>query len=258
MYKAAYYPHNIHFVMVSAQMGGDAQDRDRRRREARRRGAGRGGPGSSPIMQPVKASPYTTHAPVQRCRRRSWRCQAPPDDLVLVTDDVPLRARGRLRAQAATPSAAQVEIDALAAHRARTPTSSRSTPGACRRRRSCRPRAWSRPAASPTPHGDLDGAAKAYEEAIAIEDGLATPSRRTGTTRCASRSASVRLRQGRLDDAEKAFRESLARVRNNGWALAGLVEVDKRQGDAKAEQTARASFERAWFGAKEGPDLARL
>ena len=25
MYKAAYYPHNIHFVMVSAQMGGDAK-----------------------------------------------------------------------------------------------------------------------------------------------------------------------------------------------------------------------------------------
>ena len=69
---------------------------------------------------------------------------------------------------------------------------------------------------------------------------------------------SVRLRQGRLDDAEKAFRESLARVRNSGWALAGLVEVAKRRGDAKAEQTARASFERAWFGAKEGPDLSRL
>ena len=36
LYKAAYYPHNIHFVMVSAQMGGDGQDRDRSRRQARR------------------------------------------------------------------------------------------------------------------------------------------------------------------------------------------------------------------------------
>ena len=43
LYKAAYYPHNIHFVMVSAQMGGDGEDRDRRGREARRVGAGRAG-----------------------------------------------------------------------------------------------------------------------------------------------------------------------------------------------------------------------
>jgi hypothetical protein len=36
MYKAAYYPHNIHFVMVSAQMGGDGGPR-LSRRQARRR-----------------------------------------------------------------------------------------------------------------------------------------------------------------------------------------------------------------------------
>ena len=46
----------------------------------------------------------------------------------------------------------------------------------------------------------------------------------------------VRLRQGRLAEAETALRDSLARVRNNGWALAGLAEVYKRKGDARAEQ----------------------
>ena len=69
---------------------------------------------------------------------------------------------------------------------------------------------------------------------------------------------SVRLRQGRLDDAEKAFRESLARVRNNGWALAGLAETYKRKGDAKAEAATRRALERTWFGDKAGPDVTKL
>ena len=69
---------------------------------------------------------------------------------------------------------------------------------------------------------------------------------------------SVRLRQGKLEAAETAFRESLVRVRNNGWALAGLAETYKRKGDAAAEAKARAALARAWFGDKAGPDLGRL
>ena len=94
--------------------------------------------------------------------------------------------------------------------------------------------------------------------AIAIEDGLAYTEPPYWYYPVRQSLGGVRLRQGRLDDAERAFRDSLARVRNNGWALAGLAEVAKRRGDAKAEQTARASFQQAWFGAKEGPDLSRL
>jgi Tfp pilus assembly protein PilF len=68
----------------------------------------------------------------------------------------------------------------------------------------------------------------------------------------------VRLRQGKLEEAEKAFRESLAKVRNNGWALAGLAETYKRMGNAKAEKRTRAAMAQTWFGDKAGPDLARL
>jgi Tfp pilus assembly protein PilF len=68
---------------------------------------------------------------------------------------------------------------------------------------------------------------------------------------------SVYLRQGKLDDAEKALRDSLARVRSNGWALAGLAEVYKRKGEAKAEATARKAYGRAWLGGA-APDIGRL
>jgi tetratricopeptide (TPR) repeat protein len=106
--------------------------------------------------------------------------------------------------------------------------------------------------------GNLDAAAKAYEDAIFIEDSLAYMEPPYWYYPIRQSLGSVRLRQGKLDDAEKAFRDSLARVRNNGWAFAGLAEVYKRQGNARAERATRAKLTRVWFGPKAGPDLARL
>jgi len=106
--------------------------------------------------------------------------------------------------------------------------------------------------------GDLDGAAKAYEEAIAIEDMLPYTEPPFWYYPVRQSLGSVRLQQGKLDDAEKAFRDSLVRVRSNGWALAGLAEVYRRKGDAKSESDTRRRFANAWFGPKKGPDPGRL
>jgi len=106
--------------------------------------------------------------------------------------------------------------------------------------------------------GDLDAAGQSYEAAVQIEDTLAYMEPPYWYYPVRQSLGSVRLRQGRLDDAEKAFRDSLARVRSNGWALAGLAEVYHRKGDATAEAATRQRFARAWFGAADGPDLARL
>jgi len=254
MYKAAYYPHNIHFVMVSAQMGGDAKTAIAAAEKL---------DASMPIeavqafavMQPVKASPYATHAQFSDADT-ILKLKAPPDDLVLVRTMYHY-ARAVAFASRKDAAGAQVEIDTLAR---------------IERDADFKPfEPWGLPAKPivqtavlvargrlADAGGDLEGAATAYESAIAIADGLAYYEPPFWYYPVRQSLGSVRLRQGRLDDAEKAFRESLARVRNSGWALAGLVEVAKRRGDAKAEQTARASFERAWFGAKEGPELSRL
>jgi predicted Zn-dependent protease len=105
--------------------------------------------------------------------------------------------------------------------------------------------------------GDLPGAAKAYEEAIAVEDALAYMEPPYWYYPIRQSLGSVYLRQGKLDAAEKALRDSLGRVRSNGWALAGLAEVYKRKGDAKAEASARQAYRRAWLGGA-APDIARL
>lgn len=106
--------------------------------------------------------------------------------------------------------------------------------------------------------GDLDAAAAALEAAVKIEDGLSYTEPPDWYYPVRQSLGAMRLRQGRLDEAGAALRESLARVRNNGWALAGLAEVYKRKGDAKAEQATRAALKKTWFGPAEGPALSRL
>ena len=77
MYRGAYYPHNIHFVMVSALMGGDG----RTALEA----AGKLDKSISPellkgfpSLQPVKAAPYFSHVQFSS-----------PDTLVALPDPGP-------------------------------------------------------------------------------------------------------------------------------------------------------------------------
>ena len=254
MYKAAYYPHNIHFVMVSAQMGGDAKTAIDAAEKL---------DASMPdevvqafaVLQPVKASPYTTHAQFSDAET-ILKLKAPADDMVLVKTMYHY-ARAVAFASRRDAIDAQIEIDTLAAIERDADFKPFEPWGVPAKEivQTARLVAEGRVADA---NGDLDAAAGAYEKAIAIADGLAYTEPPYWYYPVRQSLGSVRLRQGRLDDAEKAFRESLARVRNSGWALAGLVEVAKRRGDAKAEQTARASFERAWFGVKEGPELSRL
>jgi tetratricopeptide (TPR) repeat protein len=106
--------------------------------------------------------------------------------------------------------------------------------------------------------GDLATAAKAYEDAVFIEDTLAYMEPPYWYYPVRQSLGAVRLRQGDLDGAQRAFQGSLVRVRNNAWALAGLAETYKRKGDAKAEKATQRAFAKAWLGAPGGPDLATL
>ncbi|HEY2926596.1 tetratricopeptide repeat protein [Piscinibacter sp.] len=254
LYKAAYYPHNIHFVMVSAQMGGDGK--------TALDAAGKldaSVPGELvkqfAILQPIKAAPYAAHVRFSE-PAAVLQLPAPSEDLVLVNAmyHYALAVAHAARKDAA---AAQKEIDTLAKIETTTDFKAFEAWGIPAKEivQSARLVASGRLADA---KGDLDGAAKAYESAIAVEDTLPYTEPPYWYYPVRQSLASVRLRQGQLDAAEKAFRDSLARVRNNAWALAGLIEVEHKKGDAKAEKAARRAYERAWLGPKAGPDLARL
>jgi len=254
LYKSAYYPHNIHFLMVSAQMGGDprtAIDAATKLDAALPVDVVR----QFAILQPVKAAPYTTHAQFSD-PETILKLPAPPDGLVLVETMYHYARALAFAAKKDAPSA-QKEIGILAG---------------MERDADYKPFAeWGIPAKEivgtarlvamgrlADANGDLEGAAKAYDDAVFIEDSLAYMEPPYWYYPVRQSLAAVRLRQGKLDDAEKIFRESLARVRNNAWALAGLNETYRRKGDAAAEKATRQAFAKAWLGNPAGPAIDRL
>lgn len=254
LYKVAYYPHNIHFVMVSAQMGGDG---------ATAITAAGKLDASIPvevakqfaILQPVKAAPYTTHA-LFSDPATILALPAPGDELALVKAMYHY-ARAVAFARQKDEGRAKAEMAAIEKLERTTdwkPFAEFQVP-AKEVMQTARLVAAARLADA---LGNLEAAAKAYEDAVFIEDTLAYMEPPYWYYPIRQSLGSVRLRQGKLDEAEKAFRDSLARVRNNGWAYAGLAEVYKRNGNAKAERATRARMGRVWFGPKAGPELARL
>ena len=254
LYKSAYYPHNIHFLMVSAQMGGDgktaidaAQKLDASLPlEAVKQFA---------ILQPVKAASYTTHAQFSD-PETILKLPPPPEDLVLVATMYRYARALAFAAKKDAPSA-QKEIDVLA----KMESDSDFKPFA----------EWGIPAKEiiqtarlvatgrlADAMGNLDGAGKAYDEAVFIEDTLAYMEPPYWYYPVRQSLAAVRLRQGKYDEAEKIFRESLSRVRNNAWALAGLAETYRRKGDAAAQKKTQQAFAKAWLGSSAGPAIERL
>src|SRR5688572_23039896 len=219
LYKVAYYPHNIHFVMVSAQMGGDratAIDAAHKLDAAIPVEVAR----KIPALQPVKAAPYTTHALFSDAAT-ILALPAPPDDLVLVKAKYHY-ARAVAQAQRGDAVAANAEIAQVARLEREADFKPFGDWGVPAKEivQTARLVATARLADA---QGKLAEAAAAYEEAVLIEDALAYMEPPFWYYPVRQSLGSVRLRQGRLDEAEKAFRDSLARVRNNAWALAGLA-----------------------------------
>lgn len=253
MYKSAYYPHNIHFVLVSAQMGGDGKTA---LDAAARLDA------SLPdaviaqfaVLEPIKAAPYLAQA-IFGAPETILALKVPPKEQVVVSA-MAHYARALGFAASNDVAGARREIDAIAAIEQQAdfkPYADWAVPG----REIVQTARLVATARMADAQGDLDGAARAYEEAVAIEDALAYMEPPFWYYPIRQSLGSVYLRQGKLDAAEKALRDSLARVRGNGWALAGLAEVYRRKGDAKAEKSARQAYARAWLGGA-APDLARL
>ncbi len=253
LYKSAYYPHNIHFVLFSAQMGGDGETAID---AAAKLDASLADETIAryPLLEPIKAAPYLAHA-IFSPPETILALKTPPRNQVLVSA---LAHYSRALGYAAKKDVegARREIDAIATLESSAdfkPYADWYVPG----REIVQTARLVAGARLADAQGDLAAAAKAYKEAIAVEDSLSYMEPPYWYYPIRQSLGSVQLRQGDLDAAEQTLRESLLRVRGNGWALAGLTEVYKRKGDAAEEQSARRAWKRAWLG-KAAPDIERL
>jgi tetratricopeptide (TPR) repeat protein len=253
IYPLAYYPHNIHSLMTSAQMAGDGESAIAAAEKLARvvsQDAGR----SIAWVQPILVAPYFVH--VQFSAPDTTLALPDPGDELPYVKAMWHYARGVAHAWRGEPAAARAEVDAL----------NRLAQGA--------DFSGLVEAGVPAPEvielaqhvvlgriaqsaGDWAQARTAFEQAVALEDALAYSEPPYWYYPVRQSLGAVLLAAGRLDEAETVFRQSLLRAPNNGWALHGLAATYQRLGKPGAAATARTQFTRAWVGA-EAPDLARL
>jgi len=254
IYASGYYPHNIHFLLVSAQMAGDretamdaAKQLDGKISDEVAR--------SVPWIQLIKGAPYFAHA--QMSDRETVLSVPDPGDTFPYVKAVWHYMRGVALASAGDVEAARGEGRAIVAIEEDTDFGSMIAGGV------------------PVPdilrlaqhvvaariaqaEGDLGTAATQFELAIAVEDSLPYLEPPYWYYPVRQSLGAVLLAAGKPAEAERAFQQSLIRTPNNGWALYGLREAQKAQGDAVAAQLTERLFKRAWGGDQADIDLARL
>ena len=254
VYRGAYYPHNIHFVMVSALMGGDGKttlDAAGKLDKA----VGADAVKAVGALQPVKSAPYFAHVQFSS-----------PDVLVSLPDpgsDFVLvkamwhyaRAIGYVRKGALDAANREVAaIDRIERSADFKPLADWAIPGR-EIVQTARAVARGRIAAQ---QGRLPDAIAAYGEAVAIQDALPYMEPPYWYYPVRQSLGMALLRAGQLDKAEQVFRTSLARTPSNGWALRGLMEVYRVRGDSAALAAARQRFANTWLGQPDGPALSSL
>ena len=254
LYKGAYYPHNVHFVMVSALMGGDGSiTLDAARKLDKIVDADFLKLAAS--MQPVKAAPYFAH--VQFSSPEAILALPDPGRDFIIVNAMWHYARAIAYARKGEHANSQKEIDALSVIERDGDFKALTE--------------WDVPGKEivQTAHhvavgrladarGDLNAAVKAFEDAVFVQDTLPYTEPPHWYYPVRQSLGAALLRAGRLDEAEKAFRESLAQTPSNGWALKGLMEVYRQRGDTPALKAAQKRFETTWLGKKDGPDLRLL
>ena len=253
-YKSGYYPHNVHFVMVSALMGGEGKaaldagakldkviDPDYLKISAG--------------LQSVKAAPYFSH--VQFSSPETILALPDPGKDLILVNAMWHYARAVAFARKGAFAESQKEIDLLVMIERDgdfKALKESDVPGQ-EIVQTARHVALGRLADA---RGDLAGAIKAYEDAIFVQDTLPYTEPPHWYYPVRQSLGVVLLRAGRLDDAEKAFRQSLAQTPSNGWALKGLMEVYRKRGDVAALKATKKRFDTTWLGKKGEPDLSIL
>jgi tetratricopeptide (TPR) repeat protein len=252
IYPLAYYPHNVHSLLVSAHRAGDGSTATAAAEKLARVVSDEASR-TIPWVQPIAAAPYFAHAQFSP-PETILALPAPKSDLPFVAG-LWHYARGVAYAARRDHRAARHEIEAIARIAAEADLSTLTAGGvpAAEVLALAREVVEGRIAQA---LGDLDAARAAFERAVAHQDRLAYGEPPHWYYPVRQSLGAVLLLSGDLEGAESAFRASLKEAPENGWALQGLAEVYRRQGRAEDEAALRARLAASWVGGRL--DLSRL
>ncbi|HEV2958169.1 MAG TPA: tetratricopeptide repeat protein [Xanthobacteraceae bacterium] len=253
VYRLGYYPHNVHFVLASAQMAGDGPTVIAAAEKLR---------GLIPdevarsiaLVQPVKAAPYFAHA-----------LFSPPATVLALPDpgdSIPYvkamwhYARGIAQAAQRDFAAAGVEANAIKALEGGDFTVLKSSGVPAHDVLAlARTVIEARIAQA---QGDKTAAVELFERAAALQDGLPYMEPPYWYYPVRQSLAVALMQAGRLDEAEAQFQRALKRAPANGWSRYGLAELYKLRGNAEQARKIEEELAKTWIGDRAQLQLSRL
>jgi tetratricopeptide (TPR) repeat protein len=254
IYGQGYYPHNVHFLMVSAQMAGDGKTA-LAAAEKLDEVISDDMVSAVPWVQLVKAAPYFAHA--QFSPPETVLKQADPGSEFPYVQAMWRYARGVAAAAEGAPQDARAELDALAGI-AKTADLSGLTEAGIPATDILRIAQEVLSGRIAQAEGDLANAASTFEKAAALQEKLPYmeppywyyPVRRSV--------GALRFLQGDLAGAEREFDASLREAPNDAWALWALTEVYRKQGKDSAAADAERRLAKTRADRSEPVRMERL
>ena len=254
VYRMGYYPHNVHFVMASAQMAGDGETVI-----AAAEKLGKLIPDEAAraiaIAQPVKAAPYFAHA--QFSSPEAILALPDPGDAIPYVKAMWLYTRGVALAAQHDFAGATAAADAIGTleRTADFTLLKQSNVPAPEVMQIARTLIMARVAQA---KGDSKNAIVSFEQAAELQDALPYTEPPYWYYPIRQSLAAALVQAGRYDDAKRQFDLALHRAPSNGWSYFGLAQLYKARGDTAAEQKAEADLARTWVGDRSRLQLSKL
>ncbi|MBR1250248.1 tetratricopeptide repeat protein [Bradyrhizobium sp. AUGA SZCCT0169] len=254
VYRLGYYPHNVHFVMASAQMAGDGPTVIAAAEKLGQLIPSEAAKGIA-MVQPVKAAPYFAHA--QFSTPETILALQDPGDAIPYVKAMWLYVRGvALVANrdfaGATAAASAIETIERTADFKLLKDSGVPAQEVLRIARTV---ILARVAQA---KGDYRTAIIRFERAAALQDALAYTEPPYWYYPIRQSLAAALLQAGRYAEAERQFQRALSRAPANGWSYYGLAELHKARGDGSAARKAEADLARTWIGDRKLLQVSNL
>jgi tetratricopeptide (TPR) repeat protein len=253
-YAYGYYPHNVHFLLESARMAGDA-DAAIEAAEKLPSVMSNKVAAAVPWIQVMFAAPYFTHAQFSN-PEVTLRLPGPGARFPYI-QAMWHYARGVALAMRGDTEGAHREAAAIAAIENGADFSEMIAGGvpAPDLLRLAQHVITARIAQAQDNHQQAIGE---FESAVAIQDRLPYMEPPYWYYPVRQSLGTALLLADKPQEAERVLRQALREFPNNGWALFGLMQAQKAQGDMTAAAHTHRRLTAAWLGSPAELDLARL
>lgn len=255
LYAWSYYPHNVHFLLESARLAGDAETAMEAAEQLPRTLSDEVAR-VLPWVEIIKAAPYFAHA--QFSPPETTLAVPEPEDGFPYVTAMWHYARGVAHAMAGDAERAGGELAAMEAIGTATDWS-HMTEGGVPAPELLRLAGHVVRGRIAQARGDFDTAVAAFDEAAALQDGLPYLEPPYWYYPVHQSLGAALLQSGHPVEAEAVFERGLVDFPNNAWSLWGLMQARKARGDVAGAKVTEDLFHKAWGGAGQGePELARL